>query len=49
MNHGVSLSSGITPPRCDSLPELYRTNGDKVKDYSWTITTETIKLNLIIT
>jgi hypothetical protein len=40
MNHVVRLCSGITPPRCDSLPELYQQNGDKVTDWSWTCPTK---------
>jgi hypothetical protein len=41
MNHGVWLCSGITQPRCDSSPVLYKATGEKVTDYSWTCPTKT--------
>jgi hypothetical protein len=36
MNHGVRLCSTVSPPRCNSLPKLYQTNGELVSDFSWT-------------
>jgi hypothetical protein len=47
VNHGVWLYSGITSPRCDSLPELYQQNGDKVTDWSLTCPTKTSCWNQI--
>jgi hypothetical protein len=37
---GVRLCSGINPPKSDSLPELYKLDGSKVTDWSWTCPTK---------
>jgi hypothetical protein len=40
-NHGVRLCFGRNPPRSKSLPELYKLDGNKVTDWSWSCPTKT--------